>query len=49
MELIAPLAALAVFLGFYALLNRGRPAQWRWLAAIIGCAAIAFVIGLLLR
>ena len=48
MELIAPLAALAVFLGFYAVLNRGRPVQWGWLAAIVACAAIAVVVGILL-
>jgi hypothetical protein len=47
MEVVAPLAMLAVFLGLYAVLNRGRPVQWGWLAAIIGCAAVALVIGLL--
>jgi hypothetical protein len=46
------LGALAVFLGIYALLLRrarraGRDAsvRWGWLAAIVGCAAVALLIG----
>jgi hypothetical protein len=46
MELLAPLAALVVFVGLYAILNRGRPVQWGWLAAIVACAAVAVVIGI---
>ena len=41
---------LAVFLGVYALLRRrsGAPVQWGWLAAIVGCAAVALVVGAVL-
>ncbi len=56
MELIAAGACLAVFLALYAVLHRrseraGRqPAiQWGWLAAIIGCAALALALGMLTR
>ena len=56
MELIAAGVCIAVFLALYAFLQRranraGRqPAiQWGWLAAIIGCAALALLIGLLSR
>jgi hypothetical protein len=56
MEVISAGACLAVFLALYAVLhrraNRGdrhRPIQWGWLAAIIGCAALALLIGVLSR
>jgi hypothetical protein len=55
-ELVAPAVLLAVFLAIYAVLFRradraGRqPAiRWGWLAAIIGCAALALLIGALTR
>ena len=46
---VAVVLPLVAFLALYAFLNRGRPVQWGWLAAILGFAAIAFVIGLLTR
>ena len=56
MELVAAAVVLAGFLAIYALLHRradraGRqPAiQWGWLVAIIGCAALALLIGVLSR
>ena len=54
MELIAAAGCLAVFLGLYAVLYRraeraGRQpvVRWGWLAAIVGCAALALVIAAL--
>jgi hypothetical protein len=48
------LVCVIAFLGFYAILhrraNRGggsAPVQWGWLAAIVGCVAIAMLIGAL--
>jgi drug/metabolite transporter (DMT)-like permease len=52
MELISAGACLVVFLALYAVLrgrDRHRPIQWGWLAAIVGFAALAFVIGVLTR
>jgi hypothetical protein len=48
-------AAVAVFLGIYALLRRRQatesgdrpPIRWGWLAAIVACAAVAALAGLL--
>jgi hypothetical protein len=38
-----------VFAGVYTLLHRrsGARVQWGWLAAIVGCAAFAFILGVL--
>jgi hypothetical protein len=51
-EVVAPLGALIVFAGIYAFLHRraaGRGehprVRWGWLALVIGCAAVAFLIG----
>jgi hypothetical protein len=48
-ELLAAAACLLVFLGLYAFLQRrsSQPVQWGWLAAIVGCAAVALIIGAL--
>jgi hypothetical protein len=47
--LIAALAALVVFAAVYAILHRrsDQPVRYGWLATIVGCAAIAIVIGAL--
>jgi hypothetical protein len=47
-EIATVLACLAVFLGIYAFLQRrsGTAAvRWGWLAAIVGCAAVALLLG----
>jgi hypothetical protein len=43
------LVCLAVFVGIYAVLQRrsGGPVRWGWLAAIVGCAAAALLLGAL--
>jgi hypothetical protein len=49
---VAPfLVGLAVSAGIYALLQRraGGRVQWRWLAAIVGCAAFTLLVGALTR
>jgi hypothetical protein len=47
------LLMLAVFLGIYFTARRRRgatePVQWGWLAAIVGCAAVAVLIGAITR
>jgi hypothetical protein len=51
------LVGLVAFLGLYVLLRRRAQAQtgdvvpvkWGWLAAIVGCAAVAVVIGAVTR
>ena len=50
-EAATALVFLAIFLGIYALLQRrsGGPVRWGWLAAIVGCAAVAVLIGALTR
>jgi hypothetical protein len=54
MELIAAALVLAAFLALYAILHRraaraGRQPsiRWGWLAAIVGLAAVALMIGAL--
>ena len=49
-EVAALLVCLAVFAGIYALLQRrsGRgPVRWGWIAAGVGCAAVALLVGVL--
>jgi hypothetical protein len=50
-ELATGLVCLAVFAGIYARSQRrsGGPVQWGWLAAIVGCAAFALVLGAVIR
>ena len=50
-EIASFLVCLAVFAGIYALLQRrsGGRVQWGWLAAIVGCAAFAVLVGALAR
>ena len=50
-EVATFLVGLAVFAGIYTLLQRryGGSVQWRWLAAIVGCAAFAVLVGALAR
>jgi len=55
MDFLGILIALVAFLAIYELLRRraavdGRkpPVQWGWLAAIVGCAAVAALVGVLL-
>jgi hypothetical protein len=50
-EVATFLVGLAVFAGIYMLLQRryGGSVRWRWLAAIVGCAAFAFFVGALTR
>jgi hypothetical protein len=51
-EAITVVVALAAFLGIYALLRRragSPPVRWGWIAAIVGCAAIVVVVGLITR
>jgi hypothetical protein len=56
MEALAVVGPFIAFLAIYAFLhrraNRGSssyPVRWGWLAAIIGCAALALLIGALTR
>ena len=52
-EFVTPVLVLAVFLGLYQYLRiraegpdgRRPPVQWGWLAAILGAAAIALILG----
>jgi hypothetical protein len=51
-EAATVLACLAVFLGIYALLQRrseSASVRWGWLAAIVGCAAVAVLLGAVVR
>jgi hypothetical protein len=44
------IACVAAFLALYAYLHRRgapQPVQWGWIAAILGCAAVAMLIGFL--
>jgi uncharacterized membrane protein YhaH (DUF805 family) len=55
-EVVTALAFLAIFVAVYMLLQRrarhaGRaaPVRWGWLAAIVGLAAVALVVGAVIR
>ena len=46
------LACLAVFLGIYVWLQRrsgSASVRWAWLAAIVACAAVALLLGAVVR
>jgi len=55
-QLMSLAIAVVIFVGLYLLLRAraGRqsgstpPVQWGWLAAVVGCAAIALAAGLIL-
>ena len=55
-EVLVSVVMLAAFAGIYALLHRRAarrsgsppPIQWGWIAAIVACAVVAVVAGLLL-
>jgi hypothetical protein len=56
MEFVTAGVCLVAFLALYAVLHhranrdgRSHPVRWGWLAAIIGCAAVAVLIGALNR
>ena len=50
-EVVTGLVCLAAFAGIYAQLQRrsGGPVRWRWLAAIVVCAAFALLLGAVIR